>query len=269
MTAPESGTSISELAERLVSRWVLLVAFGVGGAILGLAYSAAHPPQYEARAVLGVSITYAVTESLELVVEDRALSRVSGLIQANDVLSGVLDRLSDSVRETHGWHTPADLRKSVRLDPRLAQWELVTISEDPVLAATVSRLWAEEAIRALDEATAHAWRAAAIIGQKMDLKCTSSRDGQAAVPGAQWNCVVEPPLTDPALIEAGLVNEIALSRGVVPDLTYELLQDATPPRDPVLWNRALLVLAGAIIGLLLGVGTALALQPRRGTVKAE
>jgi hypothetical protein len=56
------------------------------------------------------------------------------------------------------------------------------------------------------------------------------------------------------LIEDGLVNETALSRGIVPDLTYELLQEASPPAGPVLWGRGPLVLAGALAGVLLGVG---------------
>ena len=254
MTPPESEEPLEAVLERLLSRWIVLVAFGVGGAVFGLAYSTLHQPRYEAKAILGVSISYAITESLELVVEDRALSRVSGLIQSDDVLSLVLDELPDSVREQQGWQRPMDLRRNLRLDPRLAQWELVTVHEDPVLAATVSQLWAEAALHALDEAAAHAWRASALIGQKLDLKCSHVVELQNATPVLVWDCAVEPPLTDPGLIEDELVNETALSRGIVPDLTYELLQEASPPEAPVLWGRGPLVLAGMLAGVLLGIG---------------
>ena len=254
MTPPESAGSLESVLQRLLARWIVLVAFGVGGAVFGLAYSATRPPRYEAKAVLGVSISYAITESLELVVEDRALSRVSGLIQSDDVLTQVLDELPASVREQQGWRRPPDLRRNLRLDPRLAQWELVTVHEDPILAAKVSELWAEAALRALDAAAGHAWRASALIGQKMDLKCSRVVELQNATPVPVWDCAVEPPLTDPGLVEDELVNETALSRGIVPDLTYELLQEASPPEAPVLWGRGPLVLAGMLAGVLLGVG---------------
>lgn len=265
MTMPESRATLESALQRILSRWIVVVAFGVGGAMVGLKYSAAHPPRYEAKAVLGVSISYAITESLELVVEDRALSRASGIIQSDDVLSQVLDGLPASVRQGQGWDEPADLRRSVRLDPRLAQWELVTVHEDPGLAAMVSQLWAESAIDALDEAARHAWRAAALIGEKIDLECTRVDAMRNGTPVPSWDCAVEPPLTDPQAIEAGLINETALSRGVVPDLTYELLQDATPPEEPVLWSRGPLVLAGALIGVILACSVALALPQRRNS----
>jgi uncharacterized protein involved in exopolysaccharide biosynthesis len=249
--------------QRILSRWIVVIALGVVGAVIGLAFSATHPPRYEAKAVLGVSISYAITESLELVVEDRALNRASGIIQSDGVLSQVLEAVPASVRQAQGWQGPSDLRKSLRLDPRLAQWELVAIDEDPTLAAMVSQLWAEAAIDALDEAARHAWRAAALIGEKLDLNCNRVEVLQNATPVPLWDCSVEPPLTDPKAIEDGLVQETALSRGVVPDLTYELLQAAEPPAEPVLWSRGPLVLAGALMGVILGGAVALALPERR------
>jgi len=254
VTSSVSSAMLESVLQRLLASWVALVVFGVGGAVAGLGYSALQPPRYEAKAVLGVSISYAITESLELIVEDRALSRASGVILSDDVLSRVLDELPASMREGQGWRSPADLRRNLRVDQRLAQWELVTVSEDPVLAAMVSQAWAQAALRALDEASAHALRASALVGQKLDLECIAVVEVQNGAPVSVWDCTVVPPLTDPAAIEAGLVKETALSRGIVPDLTHELLQEAAPPAQPVVWARGPLVLAGALAGVLIGVG---------------
>ena len=263
MTLPGSSATLESILQRLLARWIVLVAFGVGGAVVGLAYSALHPPRYEAKAVLGVSISYAVTESLELIVEDRVLGRAAGVILSDDVLSRVLDELPAAVRQQQGWQVPSDLRGSLRIDQRLAEWELVTVHEDPVLAATVSQVWAEAALQALDEATAHAWRASTLVGQKLDLECIPVVEVQNGAPVTVWDCTVLPPLTDPAAIEAELVNETALSRGIVPDLTHELLREAAPPDQPVLWARGPLVLAGALAGVVIGIG--LGLLPSRRT----
>jgi hypothetical protein len=254
VTSSESSATLESVLQRLLASWVVLVVFGVGGAVAGLGYSALHPPRYEARAVLGVSISYAITESLELIVEDRVLSRASGVILSDDVLARVLDELPDFVRLEQGWQHPSDLRSSLRIDHRQAQWELVTVSEDPVLAATVSQLWANAALHALDVAAAHAWRVSTLVGQILYLECVPVVKVENTASSTVWDCTVLPPITDPDMIEAELINETALSRGIVPDLTHELLQEAAPPAQPVLWARGPLVLAGTLAGVLVGVG---------------
>jgi len=252
----------------LSRRWVLLLALAVAGGLSAYAFALGRPPRYEARAVLGVSIDYSVTESLELVVEDRVLDRVGGYLVGDAVLLDVLHRLPEPVREGHGWNQPADLRTFVRLDRRLAQWGLVAVLDDPVLAAEVAQRWAEASLAALDEASAHAWRAAALMGLKFDVSCLPSTPSAAAPAPSPWDCRIEPPLTDPAQIEGDLNLELALTHGVLPDLTYELLQSAEPPQAPVVWNRAPLILAGCVVGLLAGAAY-LILWPSRPAAEAR
>ena len=54
-----------------------------------------------------------------------------------------------------------------------------------------------------------------------------------------------------------LQEEASLSRGILPAMSFSLLEQAYAPATPVIWGRGSLILAGALIGLLLGTGFAL------------
>jgi uncharacterized protein involved in exopolysaccharide biosynthesis len=235
---------------RALTRWSILIVMGIFGAGIGLVYSYLNPPLYQAEAVLGVNINYGVTEPLELIVEDRVLNRAAGLILADKTLRKVLDQTSESVRSDRGWEDPADLRHSIRVDRRLAEWELVVVDSDPKTAAEVAQIWAIASLQSLDDAAEHAWRAAALLGDSFDVECERIQVEDGGSKG--WTCQVEPIDMDPETLSGTLQTEIDRSRGILPNLTYELLQSASPPTSPIVWDRGTLLLAGAILGLMGG-----------------
>jgi LPS O-antigen subunit length determinant protein (WzzB/FepE family) len=238
--------------KRVLSRWSTLIVAGMLGALLGLIYSYFRPPIYQAEAILGVNINYGVTEPLELIVEDRVLNRVAAVIMADKTLGRVLDETSESVRKDRQWEEPSDLRQSIRIDQRLAEWGLVVVDPDPVTAANIAQLWAYSSLQVLDEATEHAWRALALLGESFDVECDLIRAEDGTSRG--WTCQVEPLDLDPDSLSGELQKEIARSKGILPNLSYELLRDASPPSSPVVWDRGTVILAGALIGLLGGFG---------------
>ena len=57
---------------------------------------------------------------------------------------------------------------------------------------------------------------------------------------------------DAPYCSAEALEEAALSRGILPALSFSLQERAFPPTQPALWGRGLMALSGALIGLLLG-----------------
>lgn len=245
-----NGRSLqSALFPRLLSYWPVLVATGLLGGILGLAASQLLEPEYQSEAVLGVNINYGITESLELVVEDRVLGRVAAVVVADSTLEGALDGLPTQLLGERGWSDPGDLRPSLRLDRRLGEWALVATDQDPAIAALLADAWAEAAVGQLDEAIPHAWRAAALATGPFDIDCAQERNGDTV----NWICVPSEGQIDPEALEGEIQTEAELSRGIPPILSYELLQSAQVPNSPVIRGRGTLSLAGATAGFMVGL----------------
>lgn len=249
-----------EAARRLLRRWHWPVLAALVGAACGLAASLALPPRYEAAATLGVNIHYGVTRPLELVVEDRVLHRVSVVILSDSTLEPVLAALTDELRGQRGWDSPAALRRSLRLDRRLTDWNLVAVDEDPALAARLASLWADAALAALSEARRSGWEAALLAGGWFEVTCEAVTPSGPA-PESAYRCRGVPPPLNPTAIAGDLSEALARSRGILPTVSVELAQQAETPERPVARGRGELAGAGGALGLLAGMGLALRPAP--------
>jgi uncharacterized protein involved in exopolysaccharide biosynthesis len=245
-------------------RWAWPV-YGLVGALLALLVSFALPPQYQAKSVINVGVDYSVTEPLELVVEDRALNRIAGIVTADDTFQELLGVLPEDIIEPRGWLHPADLRSSLRLDRRLAAWELVVVDPDPEVAAEVANAWSEIVLAAFDRAREHAWAAAGMIdGLPFSVDCARVTSEQFFDDLLGWDCWTTPVPLDESQ-HAALQAALDSSRGMLPNVSYEWIHQARPPAQPVLWARGPLVLAGGVAGVLMGfllslLGTAKPIQ---------
>jgi hypothetical protein len=238
---------------KAIRRWPLIVGIGLMGAVFGLLVSLLLRPRYEAKATMAVNIHYGVTEPLELVVEDRALNRVAAILQSDFVIQEAYDSLAADIRSQIGLNEATDLRRSLRLDRRLAEWDLVAIDQDPALAATFAQAWAEAALLVLDEAAEHAWRALALMADNpLDVGCVPTSELVGDTEIIDWVCCVRPEDLDSENLSDELRKEIRLSRGLLPNISYELTREAQPPKDPVIWARGSFILSGTLIGLILG-----------------
>ena len=243
---PNTDFNLNQLVSRILQRLRLILGIGFLGALAGLVVSLVKTPQYQAHATLGVNINYGVTEPLALVVEDRTLSRIATVITSDSTLMRVLDEIPEDLRQSRGWSSPSDLDDVVSLDRRLAEWWLVAIDKDPLVAAEVSQKWAMVSLEVLDEAVEHAWRAVEILDGSFVVECESNIVDI-------WECQAFPIEVSSEGLEEKLQIELDQSRGVLPNVSYELLSSARPPQNPVLWSRGLLVLSGTIAGLIVGV----------------
>ena len=242
---PNTDFNLNQLVSRILQRLRLILGIGFLGALTGLVFSLVKTPQYQAHATLGVNINYGVTEPLALVVEDRTLSRIATVLTSDSTLMRVLYEIPEELRHSRGWSAPSDLDDVVRLDRRLAEWWLVATDEDPTVAAEVSQKWAMVSLEVLDEAVEHAWRAVEILSGSFVVECE-----QNIV--EIWECQAVPIEVDSGGLGETLQIELDQSRGVLPNVSYELLSSARLPQNPALWSRGPLILSGMVAGLIVG-----------------
>ena len=239
---------LSSAWRAIASRWPLLILGFAMGSVLGLLFSVAFPARYQATAALAVNIDYGQSTPLELVVEDRALNRVYQLLISDSVLEAVSAELNSSVGEAPEWENAHSLRRQIRLDQRLARWELVGFSESPESAATIANTWSSVALDRMTKAQDHAWRVLELQALPYLVDCFAVLP-EPSTEDVVWQCVSSGPKIEPMQVDE-LRREIEASHGILPNISFELIESATPPEDPVLWSRGALVLAGGLLGLM-------------------
>ena len=230
----------------------------MGGA-LGLIFSLVFPARYQATAAIAVNIDYGVTERLPLVVEDRALHRAYQFLTSDSALEQVAAELRSVRGEGDEWQDLVSLRRNTRLDQRLSRWELNGFSEDPETAAEIANLWAAISLDRLVEAREHAWTAAQLQAQPFLVACV----GSLPIPSSEealWQCMASAEI-DPQSVDE-LRREIDASQSILPNLTFESIEVAQPPTQPILWSRGALVMAGGLLGLLGAAALSVLLGPR-------
>lgn len=238
-----------DFADRIVDRWPWVFLAGILGGILALALSLMLRPVYEASASIGVSIDYGRIPPLALVVEDRVLRRAADLLTSTSTVERVRRTLVERFGEDPAWASSAELRRQMRVDAMLSEWKLVATGTDPELAAAIANAWAEVGLDELESASGHAWEAMRIQSAPIVVACAELVVG--APLETLWECLgAGPPLTPDAV--SRLREEVRLSHGVLPILSFELAGWASQPTSPVVWNRTQLVVTGMVVGLMAG-----------------
>ena len=247
MSSDPSTFSVGLWLGRLLRHWRRLIAFGIAGAVLGYGFSLLRPPVYQAEAVLAIGIDYGRTKPLELIVEDRALDRVYQLLYSDSLLSAARERLQAEQGPNSRWDDVGELRRNLRLEQRLSDWHLIARNGRPELAAAMAGAWAQSAMNALDDASRHAWQAAALQGTVLDVECFSAAPLTSGEDTIQ--CLGSGTGLGPVQIEQ-LLEEIKASHGILPALSYEWARSPAVLSRPEIWDQGQLTFAGAILGVL-------------------
>ena len=236
---------------KMRAKWVLVLMAAIAGGIVGLGLSEIRPPRYQAIAALGIGIDYGRTLRLDPLTERKALNRVRSLLLSDDTLQGAISLMDDSVEGDEGLADLSILRQRIRLGEKGGRWELAVVSEHPDLAAIAANAWADSALSALETAVLHAWRVAELQGMLFDVGCRLE-PMQVDIELVVWRCEEGSVPSEPMRISAEALEEATQSRGILPAISFSMLERAFPPTQPVLWGRGLMALSGALIGLLLG-----------------
>jgi hypothetical protein len=237
----------------IVRKWYLIVAFGLLGALLGYGLSLRNPPVYEACAVLSVGLNYDLTEHLAQYEKDLALGKIEGVVKADDVLEAAATALNKKMGDVSVPVSLQLMRKTVRLEQKGSRWELIASGRDPELMAEIANRWAEAAEHALREAYNHALQAKDLEAQLtrneqiLELLRMTETDGSAGNRQIQY---LEGVVQD---LSETLQGELNMARGMATFVSFEWSQQAEIPDQPSTRSRGEQILAGNLLGLIVGI----------------
>ena len=247
-----------DLLLRLIRRWPWLLAAVCLGGLLGLGASGLLPPVYEAVAVVGVGVDYGRTLPLDDEALRHAYDRAREVFLADETLEVVRAAEAQGAQSA----TTNELRSSLRLSEIGGGWELGARAASSETAARLANAWAAASVDALQTAVAHAWRAADLQSKWFITGCELQPAATPALP-AFWTCAAAPQEYDPEQALTEIEQEAVLSRGILPSMSFPMLQEAEPPGEPLAGSRGMSVLAGLLAGAVVGVIAALGWPFRR------
>lgn len=253
MRAPsDSPPALSTQTEllRVLRWWWVIVLVSLLGAFSGWLAHAIKPPVYEAQAVFSAAIDYTRTGLMTQFEEDQALNAVGHLIASNEVL----ERMVAKGQEEGLALTVPDLRRMGTVERQVDAFILRLRTSDPQEAARLANLWADEANAVLTEAQAHALKAASLTQYMQSVeKCLQRAVGVAPAPSFCPHQSLEDLQTLLATTGQQLQAERQASRNLFPGLSVQWVESASPPLRPVQYGRNDLMLAGALIGWVIGL----------------
>ena len=232
----------------ILAYWWVVAAAAILGGLAGLGISALKAPVYEAQAHITMGIDFTRTGYMEQYDKDLALSAAAGVIYSTEVMQQVVDAAQEE-------NIPVDfdsLFKAATIERRSYEWILRVRFNDPDQAAFIANRWMDLGVLALDNAYQHALTADAIASYLDSLEsCLEQVAVNAIVPVCPYNSISELKAAFSTTEEQFFLEKQG-ARGLFPGMTYQINQRATPPREPVLYGRNNLALAGLLIGLIAG-----------------
>ena len=236
---------------RVISGWRTILTVAILFALVGLGISRLLPPVYQASTLLQVDIDYTRAAPLDDVTVMKTYEKVRGVLLSDDVLENTLSYVEEELGLKADLTSIPAIRDRIQVSQRQDGWEMLVYSRDPALAAAFANSWAEASLAALEEGLKHSLKAWEWQGALYSAHCTLepvSEEGSSA----WWICSTASEGLTPESISDAILKEVQLSRGILPILSFSLLQRSNIPETPVLWRSGTLVIAGSLLGLILG-----------------
>jgi hypothetical protein len=239
-----------DLFKRIIPGWWLLALMMIIGGLVGLFFHGFTPAIFEAHARFIVTIDYTRTGYLSDIQEDQAMRGIGSLIGSDLILQRTVLTAQSSGLEI----SFDELKQKSTLERGEFDWIIRFRDKDAHKAAELVDLWANQADQELKKASSHALRAEELLNYLDSIETCLQRTtlgNEAKVPCSFQNLPI-------ILEEIQKTGEIAYqekeaSRGLMPALSINLVEKSQVPQIPFLFNRNAFVLAGSLIGLLLGV----------------
>lgn len=232
-----------------IRRWWLVSGLVVIGGLAGWLIFLFQPPVYEARASILVTIDFSNTGYLTQFEEDLMMDAVGNLLRAEDVAG----RVATEARQQGINLDAKSFKTASSVERRLGTWELRIRRSSPEIAMRLANIWAEAGYSVLSDAYQHAVLAKIQAGYLNSLEsCLSSASaserGSILCNGLQMR-EVQAELQNGS---AQLFSEQLASRGIIAGTLLAPPQLAGLPGDPLPASRGAMILAGGLIGALLG-----------------
>ncbi|GEM_PF-4715547 len=250
--------SIHHTYRTALRRWWLLVACILAGGLLGLLFHSFCPTVYEAETFLIGSLNFPPSEFYSQYEEDYAFTVAATHIAPLSMASVLLPNL-----EALGYNVTSDeYLRSASLERKQSSWALRYRSTDPDLAAAVVELWASQAYEKLSGLRDHALQAQSYFEQLRFLD-VCARYALISPPAA----ITYPPEYEEvclfssagqihaqeAIVSRLFVEQLRLSEGVNPYFVIAIPDTPGTQVYVTAYDRNLMALAGALIGLVAGL----------------
>ena len=270
-----------EMLNRALSLWWLLAGGIILGGILGWIFTRFHRPVYEAMAIYRVQLDQQMIADrkhipadqlpLEFSVQDVYLAPAAYVFDLNASIT-IPDRpntrtqLIAAARAEGIELTDADFTSAnFNVDRRGTDLLIMVQSTDPVKAARLANLWVNAADADLRAAQTHYTHFLNLQTQRDAIqKCFAGPDFPQANACAGTAFASQAGLESyQSNLDQQIQSELAAGESIDPALSFSFTQPAQPPSMAFLYNTALVILAGGLIGFLLGLLGSQVLPVRR------
>jgi uncharacterized protein involved in exopolysaccharide biosynthesis len=252
---------LTPILESVIQRWYIVAAVGIIGGVVGLLFTLSQPPVYDASAILTVGLNFDLTAPLSQYDEDLALSKVASVVVAEPVWSQAL--LDTGIQPAPNSAIPggSESRLGHWLARKGSRWEFTVSSHDPELSARVANAWALVGEAALSEALIHALQAKST---QLQLNEVLAELGQVQADGSSQSDQIERLENIVDEFQTRLQVELEAAHGVASFVSFDLTEQANSPDESATRGRGQTVLAGTILGFLLGIVLAIIVGSGKG-----
>jgi hypothetical protein len=228
--------------------WWFLFLLVIAGGLVAWLVNRAQPPLYEAVARFSANIDYVSTGPLTQYEEDTALNGIG------NVILGVAQEVVDRAK-AGGIHTSlVELKRASVLERRFDIWELRVRNSNPQVAEQLANLWVEQGEAALKDGYQHALQADHLNHYLLSMENCLAKTAASEPASAQCSqarfAQIQADIRDAG---DALAKERLASRGMFSGVMIGPVDRASLPDRPVIYNRSQMILAGCLIGFLLGV----------------
>lgn len=246
---PAKNTEFSpKIFRAYTNDWIGVTAFMLIGALIGLIFSLFFPPKYEAISKLTVNLEIVTSAYISEQMVDSQVGTAGGLVFYPDVIEQVLESL-DAEGLTF---TTRGIAQKTSIERQLMTTLIKVRDKDPQVAALIATKFAEKTFELLNKTYPHALALSeAKATQAMLTNCIQDKAKQD-LPFCQSLTVDK---TEQLMKETELVilRESPLSLGLTSAMNISHYQPAIVPDRPIAFTRSVLILAGALAGLVIAL----------------
>ena len=228
--------------------WLGVAGMMLLGALLGLVISLFLPPKYEATAKLTTNLEVVTGTNVTEIMVDSQIDIVGTLMFHPDIV----ERVRQDISSEGFIFTASDLVHKTRIERQLMSTLIKVRDNDPELAALIATTWAENAYDRLSKAHTHALSLSQAKATQALLTVCSKDATKQALPFCQ-SLTEEKAAQIASETKLIILEESPLSLGLTSELNISQYQAALTPDRPIAYQRSILILAGALAGLVLAL----------------
>jgi capsular polysaccharide biosynthesis protein len=242
--------SVTKLLEFISRRWQIHSILMIIGGLIGFSFSYLNPPVFESSASFSVTIDYTQTGSLTDIQEDQAMRGVGSVLSSDLVVTQTLEQLKN---EFNLDISLSDFFANSFVDREDFRWTLRYRDTDPNKTALIINTWAKNSDQTIQTALSHSQVSSLLLDS---LKKMESCLQNAYIGTPESYCGFnnfDSLINSITALSSLIQNEKVSSLGLFNSLSVSLVNGSQNPPIIVLRERNLLVISGALIGLILSI----------------